>query len=770
MDRLEKIRQAGFNLVSTYVPWLWHEPTEGVIDLTGETHPRRNLTKFLELCHDMGMYCIVRPGPYVMSELKNEGIPHWLLDNYPEVIARGSKGEFHPTRVVSYLHPTFLEKVSLWYKAVCEVIAPRLITHGGPVIMFQLDNEIGMLHWVTNTSDYNEATLKEFEQYLQEHYSDENELRKIFGENIRFNTIAEAVRQFASAPESGTLALHWVWGEFWREYRAKYVAVLKDMATQGGIDVPFIVNVHGFKDFSIYSRGVDYPIGLSQLKNTGLIENVVVAGDFYPGHIAYDNAHDLVLSSAFTEAVSSPEQPLFSAEFQSGRLSDRPRVSPNDVDIITRTCVAHGMNALNYYMYCGGDNQEGIGLFGRRHEWQAPIASNGELRPSYKTTAHLGKVFQAIGDRLCEYPKTVDTFIGFYPQYYMTETVNRSNPSVASVIQDIEVQREHNHFDGIWRLLVAANISFAAVDLTNPAPLSADNVPSLWVCSTQYMDADTQTKLLEYVKSGGRLIIGPRVPDKDLNGEPCRILADAFGLGQWSEKGGFQRVTVADIDSVFCRQYLVFESIRNAELIAYGEAGPDEVAAFVLPHGKGEVMVLGVALNHEYRYALDVIHKLAERMGVQPTVQVTDENLFVTERRGNDGALLFVNNVDELDRTTKVKLSGTDAFDGHDLSVPARTGLILPVGFHLANGLVLDYSTMEIVHLDVTPDITTIQFHVNQTGSGIAKFTVPENGQYEYASTLGEWKTDGRRAKLNISNVVSNQTCTVTVRKVQTNS
>jgi beta-galactosidase len=32
---LERLRAAGMNAVSTYIPWVWHEPEEGRFDFTG---------------------------------------------------------------------------------------------------------------------------------------------------------------------------------------------------------------------------------------------------------------------------------------------------------------------------------------------------------------------------------------------------------------------------------------------------------------------------------------------------------------------------------------------------------------------------------------------------------------------------------------------------------------------------------------------------------------------------------------------------------------
>ncbi|CAM3816218.1 beta-galactosidase [Alicyclobacillus pomorum] len=701
-DRLQKIKDAGFNLVSTYVPWIWHEPKEGQFDFEGTTHPRRNLVAFLDLCASFGLYCIVRPGPYVMSELKNEGIPQWLLDAYPEVIARTKSGEVHPTRVVSYLHPTYLQIVEKWYKEVCSRVAPRLITNGGPIIMFQLDNEIGMLHWVTNTADHNPHALQRFEVY----------------------------QSSVKAQPQTELASHWMWAEFARHDYAEYVKALKKMAEENGINVPFIVNVHGFKDFSVYSRGVDYPIGLSQLRDAATVDDVVLAGDFYPGKIGYDNFHDLLLSSALTEAVGNPEQPLFSAEFQSGRLADRPRVYPSDVDLITRLCVASGMNALNYYMYCGGDNVEGIGLFGRRHEWQAPIASNGDLRPSYGVTRHLGELFNTFGEMLCESPKVADTYIGFYPPYYATEVVNCQDPTVQRVIQEIASQREHFHFDGMWRLLSAGNISYGAVDVLK-TDLDVTQYPTLWMCTTKYMDRATQEKLVGYVKNGGNLILGPQVPMYDLNGEMCEILAQNCGVSIVSEHHGYHRVTVCDIDSVFCRQYTVFAKPDDATLVAHGEQGEEEVTAYVRGLGQGRVLVLGVGLTHEYQYQLEVIHRLAHLMGIQPHLQVTDENVVVTARTGSDGSLISIINVDDIARETRVIRGREDVFGGNTVHLEPRSGKLLPVQFQLADGVIINYSTVEVVRVDTTEAGIDVEVYVPAGQSGIVSWALAEDMQLE---------------------------------------
>ncbi len=119
VDRLEKLRRAGFNTIQSYVFWNYHEPVEGQADL-GE------FDRFASLVGRMGFWMIARPGPYVCAEWDGGGFPHW-------VIAR----QF-PLRSND---PESLRTSRHWYDLVLPVIAKHQITRGGPVILMQLENE-----------------------------------------------------------------------------------------------------------------------------------------------------------------------------------------------------------------------------------------------------------------------------------------------------------------------------------------------------------------------------------------------------------------------------------------------------------------------------------------------------------------------------------------------------------------------------------------------------------------------------------------------------
>ncbi|HPG00033.1 MAG TPA: beta-galactosidase [Kiritimatiellia bacterium] len=121
-DRLIKMKRCGANLVTTYIPWNWHEPREGQQRWTGDC----DVARFIELCTKHGLFVIVKPGPYCCAEWDFGGHPDWLL----------SKNI--PLRV---LNDKYLEYVRAWYKKVAEVISPYLATKGGNVFCIQVENE-----------------------------------------------------------------------------------------------------------------------------------------------------------------------------------------------------------------------------------------------------------------------------------------------------------------------------------------------------------------------------------------------------------------------------------------------------------------------------------------------------------------------------------------------------------------------------------------------------------------------------------------------------
>ena len=72
---LDKMKEGGIDIVSTYVFWIHHEEIEGEFTWEGN----RNLGEFIDLCHEKGMEVALRIGPWSHGECRNGGHPDWLL-------------------------------------------------------------------------------------------------------------------------------------------------------------------------------------------------------------------------------------------------------------------------------------------------------------------------------------------------------------------------------------------------------------------------------------------------------------------------------------------------------------------------------------------------------------------------------------------------------------------------------------------------------------------------------------------------------------------
>ena len=127
-DRLARLRAMGLNAIQTYVPWNFHETTEGVFDF-GDVEPSRNLPEFLRIAQQHGLMVNVRAGPYMCGEWEFGGLPAWLLRNGTIAL-----------RTYAQPYISFVDRY--WARLLAE-IKPLLFANGGPVVMVQCENEFG---------------------------------------------------------------------------------------------------------------------------------------------------------------------------------------------------------------------------------------------------------------------------------------------------------------------------------------------------------------------------------------------------------------------------------------------------------------------------------------------------------------------------------------------------------------------------------------------------------------------------------------------------
>ena len=137
-DRFQKIKNAGFNTVETYIAWNYHEKGSPSSLADFSKVNLRECQEWLKMAiDDFGLNVIVRPGPYICSEWDSGGYPQWLMQHKPNVEDGNNWLRTND--------PTYLDWCRHWYQAVCPAIAPFQITRqpaGKPgIILFQIENE-----------------------------------------------------------------------------------------------------------------------------------------------------------------------------------------------------------------------------------------------------------------------------------------------------------------------------------------------------------------------------------------------------------------------------------------------------------------------------------------------------------------------------------------------------------------------------------------------------------------------------------------------------
>lgn len=125
-QRLQMCHAMGLNAVCVYLFWNFHEETEGNFDWSGD----RDVREFCKIAQEEGLWVLLRPGPYSCAEWEMGGLPWWLL-NKEGIQLRSTD-------------PSFLEPAKRYLREVARVLGPLQVTHGGPILMAQVENEYGL--------------------------------------------------------------------------------------------------------------------------------------------------------------------------------------------------------------------------------------------------------------------------------------------------------------------------------------------------------------------------------------------------------------------------------------------------------------------------------------------------------------------------------------------------------------------------------------------------------------------------------------------------
>ncbi|KAF2493127.1 hypothetical protein BU16DRAFT_563304 [Lophium mytilinum] len=125
LDILQKVKAMGLNTISIYINWSLIEAKKGDFRLDGVF----SYHAFFHAASEVGLYVIVRPGPYINAELTGGGFPGWRFHAPEGVYWRVSNESFY-------------SEIAPYVVVIGKLLAPHQITNNGTIILLQIENEL----------------------------------------------------------------------------------------------------------------------------------------------------------------------------------------------------------------------------------------------------------------------------------------------------------------------------------------------------------------------------------------------------------------------------------------------------------------------------------------------------------------------------------------------------------------------------------------------------------------------------------------------------
>ena len=334
-ESIRKIKAGGINTIATYVFWNIHEEKENVFNWKGDFDIRH----FIELCAKYHMNVIVRVGPFCHGEIRNGGLPDWILGKALEIRSNDPKYLFYVERL---------------YKNIGEQLKGLYFKDGGPIIGIQIENE------------YQHSAAPWGLTYP--------------GQPLDF-TASE--RDLTVTQEGVGVARG---DNPYAELGNNHMSVLKALAVRAGMDVP-IYTATGWGNAAI-------------IPNESIPVTAAYAYPFWTPKrdlspfFLYTDMHKNPDYSPVR--YKAEDYPAFPAELGSGMssvYSRRPIVVHKSFDAMINRCLGSGANGIGYYMYHGGSTPRGMnnyfsdeayGLPKISYDYQSPIGEFGQVREGFQ--------------------------------------------------------------------------------------------------------------------------------------------------------------------------------------------------------------------------------------------------------------------------------------------------------------------------------------------------------------------------------------------------
>ena len=497
----ERIRKAGFRIISTSIPWNLHQDMNKHIDFTGYDDPRKDLIVFLELAREFGFKVILRPGPRINGQWRNGGLPDFLFNDI-KILARDSEGQeirlekdagVEGGYLPSYLHPHYLHYLRNYFKTFVET-TKNYIYPRGPIFMIEIDFETAFGESLDPASaDYNKDVLaKYYPGFLASRYEDIKKLNQTYREkNPDFESV-DPPRNFADL-DVKDMPKFYDWLRFRELILKAYLSTLEEIIKSYTVEPMFFRSLN-------FGRGDLLP----SFNLTPSEHEAMLGANVFPKGTYFDLAqkgrylkgeHNFAWASSFISGFSATEEDL--------------RIKRNEYpDGLRRfylvAGLASGFKGLNHYMFVNRDHWGG-----------APLDNDGTITSGYEVIKKFNAAILNIKVNELESTEKI-CVIGnrTYQQLSLAK-----NPKQFGYIN----QLLSGSVNGFCRDLLRLKLDYVIKETINLDELKKYDL--VFMPSAEFMSEEMQEMIVEMLKKGINVIMCGLMPKYDDKFKDCPILS-----------------------------------------------------------------------------------------------------------------------------------------------------------------------------------------------------------------------------------------------------
>jgi len=728
-DRLIKAKSLGLNTVSTFICWSFHEEKFGEFDIRSIG---KDLDHFLHLCENKGFYIIIRPGPWIGADLKNGGIPNWILEEHPKIMSLNDIGEVpkwssKEIPPISCLSPTYLRLVENYFDNICEILRRHMYPHGG-IIMLQLVNAMS----ITSSShifdsDYNPVALEFYKRYLKGKYKDIEIINALYNQsflNIEHITPPSTKTQEDAAHSDnefrniGEFIRNMDWMEFKEHILEEYIATISYFLRKKEIYIPYFVDI----------PYIGSPINVQGILNaykTKILVGFTINEEFL---LDVNNVEELLETGL---EILKTQMPLFNFIPELTIGSPNKIVPPNRIHLLVRLLLGHGIKGMNYYMGVGGRNPQlsanekpsnayastvgfdGKSLIidetGNSYDFGAPIGIKGQKNPSFEVIELTSQYIQSNFEQLLSAKKVYDDEIGclFYHPY---SRLRFDTTKFGFAVNYHQIIRDNPHPE--YTIINKLGYHPKWIDLQNTSIEELRQYKILVILFSVFLHKDCMNLLKLYMEEGGTLLSFYDIPIRNEKLQPDDTLSSLY-LAVLHKKESIKKIifnkdSFSSYGSIY--SYILKEDKANNSKFSLDEIiasdsfpNPNNIYAFHRKVKKGDIYHFGFVPTSDLE-AIAHWRKMFNVMNVPQKKIHHPEGLTVlrlqcdTKEELITVANLSQNKLEKFDIVLHdlPQLDGATTLQLNDIVIPKKSSVIWSVNKTISENVNIKVCTSEI--------------------------------------------------------------------------